>query len=128
MSVSNKTRAVLNIANRKPAELAECLGIPVQSVRNKFSRDVFSVSDLLKIFDFLGCKMYVEFEDGQRVQDTIDDVKDSDKTSHKSKEKPVEEKDLTDMDKLIINAVLNPSVPPEGTKVITAEDILKRNE
>ena len=25
-------------------------------------------------------------------------------------------------------AVLNPSVPPEGTKVITAEDILKRNE
>lgn len=39
-----------------------------------------------------------------------------------------EEEELTDMDKLIINAVLNPSVPPEGTKVITAEDILKRNE
>ena len=86
MSVSNKTRAVLNIANHKPAELADCLGIPVQSVRNKFSRDVFSVSDLLKIFDFVGCKMYVEIEDGQRVQYTIDDIKDSDKTGPKANE------------------------------------------
>ncbi len=79
MSVASKTKAVLNIAERKPAELAACLGIPVQSVRNKFSRDVFSVSDLLKIFDFVGCTMYVEFEDGQKIRYTIDDVKDSSK-------------------------------------------------
>ncbi len=75
MSVASKTKAVLNIAERKPSELAECLGVPVQSVRNKFSRDVFSVSDLLRIFDFLGCKMYVEFPDGQRVAYTISDAK-----------------------------------------------------
>lgn len=44
------------------------------------------------------------------------------------RKKTDEEEDLTNTDKLIINAVLNSSVPPEGTKVITAEDILKRNE
>lgn len=87
MSVASKTRAVLNIADRKPAELADCLGIPVQSVRNKFSRDVFSVSDLLKIFDYIGCTMYVEFDDGQKVRYTIDDIKDSNKAVSKAQEK-----------------------------------------
>ena len=79
VGISNKLRSILSVTGHKPADLSDCLGIPVQSVRNKFSRDVFSVSDLLKIFYFVGCTMYVEFEDGQKIRYTIDDVKDSSK-------------------------------------------------
>lgn len=53
MSIANKTRALLNRTERKPADLSECLGISVQAVRNKFSRGSFSISDLLKISQFV---------------------------------------------------------------------------
>lgn len=75
MSVANKLRAVLNLTDSKPANLAECLGVPVQSVRNKFSRDVFSVSDVLKICDYLGCELQIKTGDGQTIALTIDDIK-----------------------------------------------------
>ena len=98
MSFSNKLKSILSVTGHKPADLADCLGISVQSVRNKIFRGSYSVDDLLKIFDYLECEVTV-------------------------KTKADEEEELTDMDKLITDAVLNPSVPPEGTKVI-----LKQNE
>lgn len=82
MSVANKLRAVLNLTDSKPANLAECLGVPVQSVRNKFSRDVFSVSDVLKICDYLGCELQIKTGDGQTIALTIDDIKDSEKPNN----------------------------------------------
>ena len=125
MSFSNKLKSILSVTGHKPADLADCLGISVQSVRNKIFRGSYSVDDLLKIFDYLECEVTVKTKDGIVFPLTIDDVRDSESVPAK---KADEEEELTDMDRLIINAVLNPSVPPEGTKVITAEDILKRNE
>lgn len=91
MSVANKLRAVLNLTDSKPANLAECLGVPVQSVRNKFSRDVFSVSDVLKICDYLGCELQIKTGDGQTIALTIDDIKDSEKPNHTKAEEQSQE-------------------------------------
>ena len=74
MSIANKTRALLNLTERKPADLSECLGISVQAVRNKFSRGSFSISDLLKICAFLDCEMSIHTKGGQTVTFTIDDI------------------------------------------------------
>ena len=75
MSVTNKVRAMLNIAEKKPSDLEQCLGISVQAVRNKFSRDSFSVSDLIKISDSLGWKLQFKASDGQSIVLTVEDIK-----------------------------------------------------
>lgn len=120
MSVANKMRAVLNLSNRKIPDLSSCLGMSDQGVRNKFSRDSFSVSDLIKICDALNCELSVKTQNGQVVYLGMDDLKDAETKNAEQKEK------MTKMDALILDAVLNPAVPPEGTKVITGEDIIKR--
>ena len=74
MSVANKTRALLNLTERKPTDLSECLGISVQAVRNKFSRGSFSISDLLKICAFLDCEMSIHTKSAQTITFTIDDI------------------------------------------------------
>lgn len=75
MSVSSKTRALLNLTGHKPADLAECLGTSVQGVRNKLSKDVFSVSDLLRICDYLETDIILRTKDGQTINLTLADAK-----------------------------------------------------
>lgn len=75
MSVANKVRAMLNIAEKKPSDLGQCLGISVQAVRNKFSRDSFSVNDLIKISHSLGWELQLKASDGQSIVLTVDDIK-----------------------------------------------------
>lgn len=81
MSVANKTRALLNLCDKKPADLAECLDKSVQSVRNKFSNDAFSISDLIKICDYLGCELQIKTGDGQVISFSTDDIKETEKGS-----------------------------------------------
>lgn len=75
MSVTNKVRALLNITEKKPQDLSDCLGISVQAVRNKFSRDSFSVNDLIKISAYLNCELLFKTSDSQTVHLNIDDLK-----------------------------------------------------
>ena len=75
MSVSNKLRAILNIAEKKPADLADCLDVSVQAVRNKFSRDSFSVSDIIKISHSLGWELQCKSPNGQTVSFSLDDLR-----------------------------------------------------
>lgn len=75
MSVASKTRALLNLTGRKPADLAECLGTSVQGVRNKLSKDVFSISDFLRICDYLETDVILKTKDGQTINLTIADAK-----------------------------------------------------
>ena len=60
MSVANKMRAILNLTNHKIPDLAECLNMSDQGVRNKFSRDSFSAADLIKICDTLNCELSIK--------------------------------------------------------------------
>ena len=81
MSVSNKLKSILSVTGHKPADLADCLGISVQSVRNKIFRGSYSIDDLLKIFDYLECEVTVKTKDGIVFPLTIDDVRqDADET------------------------------------------------
>lgn len=75
MSVSNKLRALLNLTDHKPPDLADGLGISVQAVRNKFNRDSFSASDLIKISNTLNCELIFKTQDGQTINLTMDDLK-----------------------------------------------------
>lgn len=75
MSFSNKLRSILNVTGHKPADLAGCLGISVQAVRNKISRGSYSVDDMIKIFDYLECEVTVKTKDGIIFPLTIDDVR-----------------------------------------------------
>lgn len=88
MSVSNKLRAVLNLCGAKPADLSKCLNKSVQSVRNKFSQDSFSVADVLRICNHLDCELSIRTKDGQTVILTIDDIKqDADNTEPEGEQK-----------------------------------------
>lgn len=76
MSVANKTRALLNLTGYKPSDLAGCLEKSVQSVRNKFSQDVFTVSDLLRIAEFTNSRLLFRTQDGQEIFLSLEDIKD----------------------------------------------------
>lgn len=108
-------------SKQNPPNLSECLNKSVQSVRNKFSHDNFSVSDLIKIRNVLDCELSIRTHDAQTMYLGMEDLKDA---GNKTKDTETEKTDsLTDMDKLVIDAVLNPSVPPEGTRIVTEEDV-----
>lgn len=50
-----------------------------QGIRNKFSRDSFSVSDLIKICDTLNCELSIKIQSGQIVYLGIGALKDAEK-------------------------------------------------
>lgn len=67
MAVNSKVRAMLNMKDRKPHELAEYFGISAQAMRNKISRNSFSSDDLIKVADFLGCELAFILSDSQKI-------------------------------------------------------------
>lgn len=75
MSVANKMRAILNLTNHKIPDLAGCLNMSDQGVRNKFSRDSFSAADLIKICAVLNCELSIKTKDGQIVYLGMDDLR-----------------------------------------------------
>lgn len=78
MSVNNKIRALLNIKNKKTQDLSECLGISVQAVRNKFTRNSFSADDLIKIASYLECDLAFIIDENQRISLDMSDIKGND--------------------------------------------------
>jgi len=74
MSVQNKLRALLNLTGHKLVDLSDGLGVSPQAVRNKFTRDSFSVPDLIKICDALECTITLTTKDGQSITLTMDDI------------------------------------------------------
>lgn len=75
MAVQNKLRALLNLTGHKLVDLSDGLDISEQAVRNKFSRDSFSVPDLIKICSALECTITLTTKDGQSITLTTDDIK-----------------------------------------------------
>lgn len=56
-SMRDNIKAMINLKGRTMAELAKHLGMSRQALSNKFYRDSFSGEDLLKIANFLDCKL-----------------------------------------------------------------------
>lgn len=55
MNGSKIIKVLLIEQNHHVGELAEVLGIKVQSVYNKLARDSFTFEEMVKIADFLDC-------------------------------------------------------------------------
>lgn len=73
--VSNKIKQIMKLKNVSSVQLAQYMGIVPQSLSNKFSRDSWSVQDLISVLDFLGCKLVVELEPDLIVKFSLDDIR-----------------------------------------------------
>lgn len=60
-------RAVLSIIGKNQSEMAEAFGMSKQSMNNKFSRNSWTLSDLLKLSAMADCKLLYRFDDGTEL-------------------------------------------------------------
>ena len=72
--VSDKIKQIMKEKGVKVNQLAEYMGVKPQSVTNKFSRDSWSVQDLISILDFLGCQLTVEYKPDTKITFTMSDI------------------------------------------------------
>ena len=70
MSISATINSLLSLRGKKKADLADLFGVSKQAISNKFSRETWTASDLIKIADFCGAgvafisgDMVLPFED-----------------------------------------------------------------
>lgn len=77
MSISSKVKAVLAVGDKKMGDVPEVLGLTRQAVSAKVVRNSFSVSDVVRIMDYLGGQMILRTFDGIEVPITLDDVEKS---------------------------------------------------
>lgn len=75
MPITDKVKAAMTVKGKKSNELAQYLGITNQSLSNKFNRGSFSAEDLIKIADFTGAMLVLEFEDRNKIVFSIDDIR-----------------------------------------------------
>lgn len=73
--VSKKIKQVMKLKKITNIQLAEHLGILPQSLANKFSRDSISVSELIDMLDFMGCRLTIELEPDMNIKFTKEDIK-----------------------------------------------------
>lgn len=73
MSKASKIKGLLLSNGKTQIELAKYMNISEQAIRNKFSRDSFSADDLIKISEFINCKLSM-FNDDSSITFTNDDV------------------------------------------------------
>ena len=67
MSVSNKVKGLLAFRGRKQIDLAAHFGMSKQTMSNKFARNSWFATDLIKVANFCGCKLAFVLPDGQQI-------------------------------------------------------------
>lgn len=72
--VSEKIKQIMKIKGVKVTQLAEYLEVKPQSVTNKFSRDSWSVQELVSVLDFLGCRLVIETNPDLAIKFSMDDT------------------------------------------------------
>lgn len=72
--VSDKIKMILKQKGVKVSQLAEYMNVKPQSVTNKFSRDSWSVQDLISVLDFLDCQLVIESKPDTKIIFSLDDV------------------------------------------------------
>lgn len=74
MAISDKVKALLKLQGKSNRGLAEYLGISGQALSNKFYRDSYSGTDLIKIAAYLGCELAF-IAGSAKITITEDDIK-----------------------------------------------------
>ena len=67
MSVSDKVREMLALSGKKQIELAAQFGMSKQTMSNKFARNSWFATDLIKAAEFCGCKLAFIMPDGEQI-------------------------------------------------------------
>ncbi len=75
MPITDKVKAAMVVRGKKNKELAQYLGITEQSLSNKFNRGSFSAEDLIKIANFAGATLALEFDDKNKIAFSLDDIR-----------------------------------------------------
>lgn len=75
MPITDKVKAAMVVRGKKNKELAQYLGITEQSLSNKFNRGGFSAEDLIKIANFAGATLALEFDDKNKIAFSLDDIR-----------------------------------------------------
>lgn len=65
MSVSDKVKGLLALSGKKQIDLAGNFDMSKQTMSNKFARNSWFASDLVKAAEFCGCKLAFVMPDGQ---------------------------------------------------------------
>lgn len=67
--IAKKIKAALAYADKNQTDLANGLGISKQSMTQRMQRQAFSIEDLEKIAEAIGCKFeaYFVFDDGTKI-------------------------------------------------------------
>lgn len=68
-------KQIMKLKGVKVVQLAAYMGVKPQSVTNKFSRDSWSVQDLISVMDFLDCQVVIEPKPDTKIILTLDDIK-----------------------------------------------------
>lgn len=74
MSVSKKIRALMVMQNKNNTDLAKHLNIAYSTINGKLHRESFTISEIIKIADFLDCELTFITKDGQKMPLTLDDL------------------------------------------------------
>lgn len=77
MAVSSKIKALLKLKGKDNSGLAMHLGISNQALSNKFYRDSFSATDLIKVAEYLNCDLAFVVDDAQKIVLDRSDIKES---------------------------------------------------
>lgn len=72
MAISDKIKGLLMLSGKKQIELASHFGMSKQTMSNKFARNSWFASDLVRVAAFCGCKLAFIMEDGQQLIITDD--------------------------------------------------------
>ncbi len=75
MPITDKIKAAMAVSGKENKDLAQYLDITKQALSNKFNRGSFSAEDLIKIADFTGAMLNLEFEDRTKITFSLDDIR-----------------------------------------------------
>ena len=74
MNISNKVKSLLKLKGKDYKGLATHIGINEQSLRNKFVKGCFAVSDLIKVAEYLDCELGFIMDGKPHTMLTIEDI------------------------------------------------------
>ena len=75
MPITDKIKAAMAVSGKENKDLALYLDTTKQALSNKFNRGSYSAEDLIKIADFTGATLNLEFEDKTKITFSLDDIR-----------------------------------------------------
>ena len=72
--ISNKIKQIMKDKHIKAIDVAKHLEITPQSLNRKFTKDSWSVQDLISVLDFMGCNLTIEYKPDTKLTFTMEDA------------------------------------------------------